>query len=472
MTGPQRADSTGNAKQTPVDVAPEKQPGKRRPPAQNAAGAKGVGASVPVKPVRPGARASGGGTAVEKVRSSAVAPAKRNKPPAPKPAPVVSLDTSRHASVARARPMRRHYFLVVSFFAMVLLPALIVIGYLYFLASDRYASQAAFSVHKEDSSGAMEMLGGLPALGVTSGMTPDADILYQFIQSQRMVEMVDAKLDLRAILGATYASDPVFSLNPSASLEDLVKYWEQIVSLIYEPDTGIISLETTAFAPDDSQNIARIILEESSTLINRLSKISRDDTINQARAELDIAAARLKETRLEMSKFRDLEQIIDPTADFAGQMGVISALQQSLATAMIRRDLLVGTTTSNDQRMLQAQREIEAIEARIDDERTKVGARTANRDGDVLSRIVGEYEGLLVDREFAETSYLAALATYDGAVAEARRKSRYLAVHIDPTRAETAIYPRRLTLSLVATAFLMMAWALFSLTVYSIRDRR
>ncbi|OSP56887.1 hypothetical protein BV911_02430 [Pseudoruegeria sp. SK021] len=374
--------------------------------------------------------------------------------------------------MAKARPKKRHFFLLISFVLMVLLPSLAVVSYLYFLAADRYASNAAFSVHKEDGGGAADLFAGMPTMGLTSGSTPDADILYQFIQSQQMVETVDRAVDLRATLAKPYSSDPIFALDPDATLEDLLEYWDRVVSIIYEPDSGIISLEVTAFAPDNAQAIAQVILDESSTLINKLSKIARDDTISQAQEELDIAGGRLKETRLEMSKFRDLEQIIDPTADFAGQMGVISALQQSLATAMIRRDLLVGTTSSADPRILQAEREIVAIEHRIEDERTKVGTRATDRDKDALSRIVGDYEGLLVDREFAEKSYIAALAAYDAAVAEARRKNRYLAVHIEPTLAQTAIYPRRMTLSLVAMAFLAMAWGLFSLTVYSIRDRR
>ena len=239
---------------------------------------------------------------------------------------------------------------------------------------------------------------------------------------------------------------------------------------MFEADIGLISMEVTAFSPDVAKRISEIILDESAGLINRLSKIARDDTIARAREDLDIAEARLKEKRLEMSKFRDIEQIVDPTADIAGQMGVISALQQNLAQAMIRRDLLVGTTRDGDPRIVQAEREIDAIRARIDDERNKVGDRDAS--DTALARVVGQYESLVVDREFAQQSYVAALAAYDAAVADARRKSRYLAVHIEPTLAETAIYPRRMLLGGLATGFIFMVWALVALTAYSIRDRR
>ncbi|MFV0245556.1 MAG: hypothetical protein ACK5IB_11120 [Qingshengfaniella sp.] len=395
------------------------------------------------------------------------------KPAVDQAARVVEFKATRQHGVPSARMERRHVLLLASFVLCVLLPALATYVYLWNNAVDRYASQAAFSVHREDSGGAVEMMVGLPGLNLGGGAAPDADILYQFIRSQTMVEAVDDAMDLRSLYGAVHGRDPLFALAPEASLEDMVEYWQRILSVVFEPDTGLITIEVNAYRAEDAQRIVQIVLDESSALIDRLSGIAQADTIRQAKNELDEAAGQLRETRLAMSQFRDVEQIIDPTADFAGQMGVITALQQGLAEAMVQRDLLIGTTTNaGDPRIQQADRKIEAIERRIAEERTKVGARSQGGESDPLSRVVGVYESLLVDREFAERAYLAARAAYDSAVAEARRRSRYLAVHIPPTLAQTAIYPERVVWALVVTLFLFMAWALVVLTAYSIRDRR
>jgi len=423
-----------------------------------------------VKP-QPKPPAKAAPTDVAKPAKTETAPARQQ--PKAKPAPVFTLPNMPEPAVRPARAKRRHWFVLVSLLLIVVLPSAAVVWYLWDRATDRYASTTAFSVHREDTSGALDALAGLPSMGVPMGGTPDADILYQFIRSQRMVEAVDAEIDLRASFGARHDVDPIFALDPEASLEDMISYWDRILSIVFEPDTGLLTVEATAFEPDTARSIARVILAESGDLVDRLSKIARDDTIRQAQAELDKAAERLKAVRLEMSRFRDIEQIIDPAADFSGQMGVITALQQSLADAMIRRDMLVGTTTNpDDPRLQQAERTIAAIEKRIEEERLKVGARTQTADGDPLSRVVGEYESLVVDRQFAEQSYMAALAAYDAAMSEARRRSRYLAVHVEPTLAQTAIYPNRVVLSAVAIAFLLMVWTIFALTYYSIRDRR
>ncbi|MGB0660453.1 MAG: hypothetical protein ACPGNV_09760 [Mangrovicoccus sp.] len=392
-------------------------------------------------------------------------------------APVPSNDVNAAKSVNRefvppAKPKRRHFLLWLTFILFVLAPSGGAGWYLWERAQDRYASNTAFSVYQEENSSGVESLIGLQGLGTNSN-APDADILYQYIQSQEMVRFADAQLDLRAMYSPSYDIDPVFSLVPEASIEDLVDYWERVVRINFAPDTGLISLEVIAFEPGDAQRLAQLVLDKSAALIDELSRIAREDAISQAQEDLDLAAARLKETRLELATFRDVEQIVDPSADLAGQMGVINALQQSLADAMVRRDTLVGTTTKDtDPRILQADRQIAAIETRIEEERTKLGSARDGNGDDPLSRLVGQYEGLLVDREFAEQSYLAAMAAYDAAVAEARRKSKYLATHIRPSLAETAIYPKRVTLLGLTIGFLLMAWIVMALVVYSIRDRR
>ena len=107
----------------------------------------------------------------------------------------------------------------------------------------------------------------------------------------------------------------------------------------------------------------------------------------------------------------------------------------------------------------------------IDLENSAVGA--VGGDGTTgFADIVGEFERLTVDRQFAEQSYTAALAAFDAAIAESRRQSRYLAAHIHPTLAESPIYPNRpATLGLVAF-FSFLIWSLLVLVGYSLKDRR
>ena len=89
-----------------------------------------------------------------------------------------------------------------------------------------------------------------------------------------------------------------------------------------------------------------------------------------------------------------------------------------------------------------------------------------------MPELVGDYESLRVDLEFASQAYTQALANLALARAEARRQSRYLAAHVEPTVAESALYPRRALLSGLAGLFLLLGWGMIMLVYYNVRDNR
>ena len=109
---------------------------------------------------------------------------------------------------------------------------------------------------------------------------------------------------------------------------------------------------------------------------------------------------------------------------------------------------------------------------RIAAERRKLGIGGDAEGGEVYANLFGEYERLVVDREFAEQTYTSAQASYDGALSEARRQSRYLAAYVEPTLAESSRFPERKTLLGLTGLFIMLIWATLVLVIYAIKDRR
>ena len=81
-------------------------------------------------------------------------------------------------------------------------------------------------------------------------------------------------------------------------------------------------------------------------------------------------------------------------------------------------------------------------------------------------------EDLAVDVKFAEESYVSARGAYDASVAEAQRKSRYLASYVEPTMPETPEYPERGVLSLLVGLGLFLTWAVGAMVFYALRDRK
>jgi capsular polysaccharide transport system permease protein len=376
----------------------------------------------------------------------------------------------RPVKAARLRP--RHYGLMASLLLVVVIPFAVIAFYLWFVAEDQYSSLTGFTVRKEEGGGASELLGGLASLA-GSGGSADGDILYEFILSAALIQEVDRNIGLRDHYSSYWSSDPFFALRPGSSIEDLERYWRRIVGLSYDQGSGLMEMRLQAFTPEKAREVAVETLRLSQNMINDLNEQARADAMRYALLDLDEAVARLKTARESLTRFRSSNQLVNPEADIQGRMGVMNNLQQQLAEALINLDLLTGTTSEGDPRLRQAERLIAVIRQRIASERAQLssGGTLEGGTGDDYPQLIAEYEGLTVDREFAEENYRAALAAVDLARANASRQSRYLATYIAPTVAETSEYPRRGLILGLAALFLTLGWSVMALVYYSVRDR-
>lgn len=400
------------------------------------------------------------------IPSAAAAPALAPSPVAA--APAEGAASIRPAGMARSR--KRHRIVLASFLVMVVLPTLLVGWYLWTQATDRYVSTMGFSIRTEEAESAVELLGGIT--GLSGSSSSDTDVLYDFLKSPEIVSKIDADLDLRKIWSV---GDPLFSYHPPGTIEDLTDYWQRMVGVYYDSSTNILELQVQAFDAQNAHDITSRIFEESSALINRLSAIAREDATAYARDELHTAVERLKTAREAVTRFRNRTQIVDPAASIQSQMGILSSLQEQLAQTLIDLDILRQITSEGDPRIQQAERRIEVIQGRISEERAKLGmgSTSANNEPDgVFADLVGEYERLMVDQQFAEQTYTAAMAAYDAAVAEARRQTRYLAAHVQPTLAERPTRPYRTELTALTALFSFLIWGIIVLMGYALRDRR
>ena len=371
----------------------------------------------------------------------------------------------------RARIKFRHRLIFISFLMWVMAPNLIAAWYLWERATNRYISVAGFSVHTENISSAVEMLGGIAKLSGSG--SSDEDILQKFIQSTEIVQKIDASIDLRHIWSkGDPDKDPIFNYHPPGTIEDLTSFWNRMVTVYKDSSTGLIDLEVQAFSPTDARDIALAIYHESSILINRLSDIAREDTTRSTMEELRSAAKRLNEARAAVFKFRNKNQIIFPESTIQIQSGVIMSLETELADVLIEIDMLKQITTVKDPRHKQAARRRAIIEKRLIQERLKFGiGNMAGANKNVFAEVVGEYENLSVGLQFAEQSYALALAAYDSAVSESRRQTRYLATHINPTLPEASMLPNRPLMLAFTFIFSMVTWSIMATLGYSIRDR-
>lgn len=416
--------------------------------------------AAPVSPQNPAAAAA----------KPAVAPAQAAQTIQPRPAftPIVEPETPRFAVAGPARTRSRHRKVLASFVAAVILPTVLVGGYLFAFAQDQFASNLGFSIRREDMSSAVDLLGGLTKLSGSSS-TPDYMILYKYIQSRDIIEAVEARIDVKK---AFYSeTDPYFSLAQDATIEEREDHWRSMVKIYLDSSSGLIEVQARAFDPDSARQITTAIRDESAKLLNKLSDIAKADATRYSKDELELQKVRLATARERLTEFRTRNQIVDPETDIQGRMGLLNSLIAEQATALIDLDMLEGTSATNDPRREQAKRRIDVIGARIEAERKRVSLSDAPGK-ESYADLVSEYEQLSLEQEFAQRSYVAALAAYDSSLASAQRATRYIATYLPPTLAEESEYPNRSLLTAMTLGALILIWSIVVLTYYSIRDRR
>ena len=387
------------------------------------------------------------------------------------PAPTTTTPAAMVSPVAgRSRLKSRHRGLALSVILLVLLPLTMITAYLYLLAEDQYASRSGFTIRQEETGSASDLMGGLAQ--VFGGAAPgNADLLFEYVQSQEIVERIDARFGLMAHYTQNWPRDPLYALWPDATIEDLVWFWGRMVKVTYDKASGLLLIEVRAADAASAREIARLIVAESEAMINRLNETARRDTTRNAEADLESAIQRLRAARQALAAFRARTQIVDPVADIQGRLGVLNNLQQQLAEALVSYDLLLQTSESTDPRVRQAQRRIDVVRNRIAEERRMFAEQDITVDQTNYPQLIAQFESLQVDQAFAETTYQAALTALDAARSNAARQSLYLASFIQPTLAQRAEYPDRPVIILISALFLTLGWSVLALIYYSLRDR-
>ncbi len=393
--------------------------------------------------------------------------------PEPKPEPrrgdVVRHPASRDRQAARAAtPRRRHRVVALSFLLAVVLPTVAAGTYLYTRAADQFASTVAFSVRSGEAVAPTAFLGALTNSLSSTGT--DAQIIYEFLRSQQMVETAMAELPYREWYGLPQ-EDVVFRLSDEATLEDVNDYWRWMTDVTFDGGTGIVTFTARAFRPQDAQAVSELALRESTRLVNELSEEARRDAVDVAVEALAAAEERLRDARLEVRAFRRFEREIDPEANALASSRLVASLEEKLADAEIElstRTELVGERATE---LPYLRQRIESLRARIASERNDVGG-TEEEPGRPLADLLAEYEKLQVDLRFAQDAYVSARAAYDHALFEGQKQQRYLSPHIRPTLSEEAQHPARLLMTVGIFFLALVAWATLVLIIYNIRDRR
>jgi capsular polysaccharide transport system permease protein len=193
-------------------------------------------------------------------------------------------------------------------------------------------------------------------------------------------------------------------------------------------------------------------------MVNRMNGRAERDTVENARAEVGRAEAKVIATQADLTAFRNQELLIDPSQNSIALLGTISRLSGALADTSIQ----IGATASgapSNPGIQSLQAHASALRQGIANERGKMAGNES-----ALAGKVSAYERLTLLRDLADKSLANAIGALDAARQEARRQKIYIETIVEPHLPDEDTEPQRarsvLTVFVMSFAVFAMGWIL------------
>lgn len=341
----------------------------------------------------------------------------------------------------------------------------VIMAFVYFglIASDKYVSESSVVIRSGGASSGGISLGGLLPLPSAGGQ--DVVVVADYIASNEMAMHLNEKFNLISHYSSKEI-DFVSRLPAGASEEVYYEYMQEMINVVYEETSEIISIGVRAFEPQIARDINREIISRSEALINQLSERIAEDTLGQAHNEVRLALENAKNVSARLSAFALDNNALDPGVETSSIFGVIGVMEGKLSEAK-------ALFAEKSAYLRESSAEMRAISNRIaglQQQLTKERQRLANPSGDGMGQVLEKHKPLLVEDELARQRYAAALASLETARTESQQKKRYLATFVNPNIPTSSTEPDRLVDAVSAILVTLLLYAIFALCRAAVRE--
>ncbi len=355
----------------------------------------------------------------------------------------------------------------IGFVVIVVLPTFLGAIYYLLIASDRYVSEAKFTV-RSASQGVPSSLGvALQGVGIASGQT-DTYAVHEYVSSRDGLRDLTQKVDVAAMIGRPGA-DPLSRyprFDETRSFDGLYKGFKRFLDVGYDSTTGLSTLRVEAYRPEDARAMTEALLVGGEALVNRLNERASTDAVANAERARDEARANLSAIQQQVTAFRNREQFIDPDLTARESSALIGGLLSTVAQLRAERAQLAAEAPSSPQ-LPTIDSRIRAYEGQIAAERSKIAGNSTS-----LAPQVGVYEDLVAQREFAGEVLATTSEALLVAQQEASRQGLYLERVVSPSLPDSADQPRRWRSILTIFASALLIYGVGWLVWAGVREHR
>ncbi len=359
--------------------------------------------------------------------------------------------------------LRRNRMLLL----VVLLPTLLIGGYLYLFASDQYESEAHFLVHGADAApqpgiGVNQVLS--MATGISAGQN-EAMSVADYLTSHNAVDRLrseDALVQRYQRPGIDLLSR-LWGDNPTP--ERLLSYYRRQVKIEYNTETGITVLKIHSFTPEDSYRLARKLLAMGEQRINQLNKRSYQDAIALGQTQLAAAERDLAANQAAMTRFRQSRADIDPQASGQAQIGLVTDLTGQLAAARAQLNAMRGLISPDSPQIRALQSRVRSLSAELAGQ----SGRLTGSDNTIAGDMSG-YEGLKLRQQFLAKRYDAAAGALQQARERAMRQQLYVVRVVDANMPVKSLFPQRFRILATVFVSLLLLFSIGWLIAAGVRE--
>lgn len=354
---------------------------------------------------------------------------------------------------------------------IVVLPMALAIIYYAFFAVDRYSSTAqVVVVDSTGAAGLTQQTAGAAILASSAKQVSKQETIFllSYLTSPDLLAVLEDKLKWHAHFAEQY-SDPFYWIAEKVSREDLLEYYQRLITVHVDEATGLLMVEAEGLTPEFAHSTLTEMLGQSQKFINDLSRQLASDQVGFAEEELVKARNDYENKRTALIDFQSKNSILDAEAAAKSQAGIIATLEATLATEQANLKGLLATLNSSSPQVRQQKNRVNAIEKQLAFEKKVLVSSSV--DGH-LNVVAADFRKLTVDAEVAEEAYRLSVSALQNAKIEANKNIHSLVTVVQPNMPEDPSYPQKIYNLFTFFIVLLFLYGITRFVIASIEDHR
>jgi len=390
-----------------------------------------------------------------------------------KPSPESREKRRRRRAVAlpegRSRQLRRQRArrLLLQVALLVGLPTAGAAVYFGWLASDQSESVSSFTIRGPDleSFAGLDGVMGALAGGGSSGAR-DALIAKDYILSRTMASLLVKEHGLVQHYAAP-EHDWIARLPGAATSEEVYEYFLSHVEIEHDTQSNLLTMRVRAFSRDYAQSMAKVILESTERMVNRISERMRRDSLRYAEEELTVAQERLSKARRAVLDLQAEGAEFDPAQSATTVMQVRGGLEGDLAQA--RTELRSASAVMNPTapQLVALKQRVASLEREIASQSRRLVAKEGTAG---YGPSIARFEPALFEKELAERAFTSSVTALEIAHVQSARQQRYLLTIAEPSAPDAPTHPKRIASVFGALLVSVLVAGVVGLSLASIRE--